>query len=171
MVEEAEKYKGKNYCKEWNFIHTTFLTSSPAKNLQISSMLLTCPSWKLLSTKPSNGSMPQEDSEEYNEKQRELEVITKYVSFLLGFELFCLCSSLALLYLYGAAGGAPAGAGGRGGFPGAVISVEELLAVSLGPRKVPSWRRSTKKNLSFQFLDPLHGIFRPILITTSRVKK
>ena len=64
-----------------------------------------------------DGSMPQEGSkEEYEEEQKELEAIAKYVPFLWFFEFVYLRPLLALTCkkLYGAVSGAP---GGPDGFP------------------------------------------------------
>ena len=56
----AARVAAKNGLQSYD--HTTFVNSltgeSPTRNVQINSMLLISPGWKLLSTKPLNGSVP-----------------------------------------------------------------------------------------------------------------
>ena len=138
----------------------TSVTASTTTNSQINLMLLTSLSWKVLSTMPSNGSMPLKKVRRRNTKRnkRSLRLLpSTSLPFCYGFGLVTYAVVLALSC--------------KDYMALRVVRLVVLLEVSLAvasqvvlpavslveARMVPAWRRLTKFPL--QCFGSLHGIF------------
>jgi hypothetical protein len=131
-----------------NLMHTISVTPSPTRNLQISSMLLTSPSWKVLSTIPSSGLMPLKKVRRRNTKRnkRNLRLLrSRFFFFGFGFVTY-VCFSLALSCKNFTALRVVHLGVSLVPVVSLVVPLEVQPAVSLvETRMVPAWRRSIKK--------------------------